>query len=195
LPWTLSQPSFDALLARLDVNREQAGVAYEALRRRLVRYFEWQSCDAAEDCADTVLSRLARKIQEGVVIASVQSYALGVARFVVKEAAAAQGRQRTIATQPGDLNQPAPREEEVSQSRMVCLDTCLEQLPARSRDLVLRYYEHQGRAKIDQREAIARQFGISSLALRGRVHRIKAGLEECLFQCLNDATTKRAQRF
>jgi DNA-directed RNA polymerase specialized sigma24 family protein len=186
--WTLTQPSFDALLARLDADRERAGLAYEEIRKRLVRYFEWQSSRAPEDHADTVLSRLARKIEQGEEIENVHRYAVGVARLVAKEVAAEQGRRHAILAQHEALDRAAiTPEKDQPDDRVSCLDTCLKQLPASSRDLLLEYYEHEGRTKIDHRDSMARHRGISGLALRGRVHRVKASLEECVFRCLDTA--------
>jgi hypothetical protein len=46
--WELTQSEFDSLLARLDPDRERAGVLYEMLRRKLVQLFEWQGWPATE---------------------------------------------------------------------------------------------------------------------------------------------------
>ena len=188
MAWTLTQPSFDALLARLDADRERAGLAYEEIRRRLVRYFEWQSSAAPEDHADTVLSRIARKIEQGEEIENVHRYAAGVARLVAKEVAGEQARRHATLARHEALDRAAVApEEDQPDARMPCLDTCLKQLPAPSRELLLEYYEYEGRTKIDHRGSMAHHLGISGLALRGRVHRIKASLEECVFHCLDTA--------
>jgi DNA-directed RNA polymerase specialized sigma24 family protein len=179
---TLTQPSFDALLVRLDPDRDRAGLAYEQLRKRLVRYFEWQSCTMPDDRADTVFSRLAHRIEQGEPIVSVHAYAMGIARLVVREAVTEQYRQASIAAQSAAVDVHVEDEPDV---RLPCLDTCLSRLMERSRKLILDYYEFQGRAKIERREAMARDLGITGLALRGRVHRIKAGLETCVLTCLD----------
>src|SRR5262245_36996143 len=86
--WVLSQNAWDTLLARLGPDEHAAAVEYERLRERLVKYFEWHGSIASEDHADTVLTRIARKVEEGEKILNIRGYALGVARFVLKETAA-----------------------------------------------------------------------------------------------------------
>ena len=61
----LSQELFDRLLAALSADRAAAGVLYEQLRGRLVRFFHWEGCVHAEDLADEVLNRAAVRIASG----------------------------------------------------------------------------------------------------------------------------------
>ncbi len=61
---TLTQTGFDKLLATLDADREQAGVKYESLRARLIKFFEWRNCESAEELTDTVFDRIIGKITD-----------------------------------------------------------------------------------------------------------------------------------
>src|ERR1051326_5706272 len=62
----LTQQAFDALLACLDSDRERAAEKYETLRLKLVKFFEWRACAvAAQDLADEVINRVARRIDGG----------------------------------------------------------------------------------------------------------------------------------
>jgi hypothetical protein len=63
-PWTLTQESFDRLLAWLAPNREQAGKKYEEVRSRLVRGFTSHGCPVPEDLADETINRVAKKLPE-----------------------------------------------------------------------------------------------------------------------------------
>ena len=58
-------------------------------------------------------------------------------------------------------------------------------------NLILRYYEGEGREKIDNRLELAAKLKIPLNALRIRVHRIKRTLEDCIAECLERATAKR----
>src|SRR5215471_17685579 len=86
MPASLTTDSFAKLLARLDPDPDQAGAAYEELRRRLLRFFEWRSAPVPDEHTDEVLNRLARKIDEGVIVHNLNSYCHEIARLVLLEA-------------------------------------------------------------------------------------------------------------
>jgi DNA-directed RNA polymerase specialized sigma24 family protein len=181
--WVLDQSSWNALLARLGPDPHSAGVAYDALHRQLVRFFEWHGCMATEEHADTALTRVARKIQEGEHVLNVPAYALAVARYVLREVA---GQRKPSPFNEAIATGPAvsPASEEREQPA-ACLDSCLEQLPQRSRELVLQYYEGEGRRKIANHRTMADHLGITERALRLRVFRIRGTLEQCVHRCLH----------
>jgi hypothetical protein len=64
--WTLTQESFDKLLAWLDPNRERAGEEYEHVRRTLISFFLSQSSHRPEELADETINRVAQNIDESV---------------------------------------------------------------------------------------------------------------------------------
>jgi DNA-directed RNA polymerase specialized sigma24 family protein len=82
-------------------------------------------------------------------------------------------------TVPPDLEDSSEAETQLG-----CLDGCLEKLPAEIRSLILEYYQFRRQAKIDHRRALAEGFGIPVNALRIRVHRVRAQLEECVTDCI-----------
>jgi len=61
----LTSKAFAKLLAKLSADPEIAGIEYEELRRRLIKFFEWRGAFFPEDLADETLNRTARKIDEG----------------------------------------------------------------------------------------------------------------------------------
>jgi DNA-directed RNA polymerase specialized sigma24 family protein len=77
---------------------------------------------------------------------------------------------------------PVEDDDEESDARD-CFDACLDSLPADSRDLILRYYVDERRAKIDGRVELAKTLGITSAALRSRAQRIRDRLEKCVGRC------------
>ena len=50
--WALSQRGFDRLLDRLGPDRERAGERYEALRFKLIKFFEWRGSPFPEGDTD-----------------------------------------------------------------------------------------------------------------------------------------------
>jgi len=177
--WILTQESFDALLAWLDPQRDQAGKKYEDIRLRLIKIFTCRGCCEPEDLADETINRVSKKLKE---IESGYSgdparYFYGVANKVHLE------YLRRRPSQP-----PPPRQEDTEdlEQEYQCLERCMQKLTPDNRQLVLQYYQEEKRAKIDHRRQLAEQLGIALNALRIRAHRIRASLQECVQTCLNE---------
>jgi DNA-directed RNA polymerase specialized sigma24 family protein len=184
--WVLSQTSFDKLLSSLDPDRESAGEKYEVLRLKLLKYFEWRGCPSPDVYVDETINRLARRISEGETITDVSSYSYGIARLVMLEVLkqgekerAALSRAEAVAP---DAAWPVPECE--TDPRLTCFRSCISNLPEDKRRLITDYYYRQKREKIDRRKELADRMGIPLNALRIRVHRTKAKLEQCVSECL-----------
>lgn len=179
----LNRESLDALLACLDSDRDRAAEKYEAIRRKLIRLFEWRGCEFPEELADMTLDRVGKRMSEGVKVESTDplSYVYGVAHLVYKEEwrRAAQ-KQKFLNSK--DLH-PIPPEEEPEDQRLACLKKCLGQLPADQRRLLLDYHKGE-EGNIRSRKKLADELGIPINALRIRVHRIRRKLEDCIGSCL-----------
>jgi len=181
----LTAQTFAKLLDRLDADREQAGEKYEDLRRTLSRFFEWRGAPFPEDHTDDALTRVARKLHEGVEIRNVRGYCYEVARLVWLEALKGPDSKRepleadhqntTVIT---SVDEAAERE-----TRMICLDQCLENLPADGRKLLLEYYQDESRSHIDRRKALAASLKLNREALANRAQRLRAKLEQCVTRC------------
>jgi RNA polymerase sigma factor (sigma-70 family) len=188
----------EALLRFLDPNRDQAAVRYEALRHRLVRFFVWKGCIEAEELADDVFDRVARRLGRGDEIYSDDPtrFLQGVARLVYLE------YTRKLAKKPTLLDtgkHPIVRREEPDYSRQA-LVSCLEGLRPQEREMLLLYYDlesavrpEDGRmvleesavgAKGKRRRELAERFGLTVNSLRIRVHRIRTRLEKCVREYL-----------
>jgi DNA-directed RNA polymerase specialized sigma24 family protein len=172
--------AFGALLARLSTDGGDAS-AYEALRRRLIQFFKLHVPAEADDLADVVLDRLARRIHEGIDVASVPSYALGIARMVLHEAYAKSARRHLAEADPT----LAPDEDSADDARdlesvLAALRSCLEAAGATARGLILAYYGGDGALRIATRKRLADEHGISLNALRNRALRLRDALEECV---------------
>lgn len=175
----LTQESFDLLLEWLDEDREQAGQKYERIRLRLIKIFTCRGCAEAEDQADETISRVSSKVQE--IKATYQGdpalYFYGVANKLHLEYLRQPHRQPL----PTYLAAETPEDRE---AELECLDRCIGELSPASRDLVLRYYTQERRAKIEDRKRLADEIGIAVNALRIRAHRIRLTLQQCVSQCL-----------
>ncbi|HEV7373694.1 MAG TPA: sigma-70 family RNA polymerase sigma factor [Pyrinomonadaceae bacterium] len=184
--WVLTKEALDNLLDWLDTDREQAGKKYEEIRQNLVKIFTWRGYAAAEDLADETINRVTRKVPEFIKVYSGDPalYFYGVARNLLLE------QQKSVLSRssllPPDLPDASTREEDMDKrdQELSCLEHCLKQLSASSREFVLNYYQKQKQAKIDFRRELAQQLGISSNNLRVKMHRIRALLYDCILRCL-----------
>ncbi len=175
-----SDDAFAALLARLAVDGGNAG-AYESLRRRLIQFFRLHVPADADDLADVVLDRLARRIHEGTDVASVPSYALGIARMVLHEARAKSARRHLAEADP-TLVPDAGAEDDARELEgvLVALRACLTAAGAAAHTLILAYYGGDGALRIATRKRLADEHGISLNALRNRALRLRDALEDCV---------------
>jgi len=181
IEWDLTPEAFEQLLFWLNPNREQAGRKYEEIRRKLIKIFTCRGCVCPEELADETMNRVTRKVPEiiGNYVGDPSLYFCGVAHNVHLE---------YVRKKPNLLPPPAPDPPEETERDYECLEQCMERLTSKSRELVLEYYQAEKRAKIDRRKELASRLGIAVNALRIRAHRIRANLQECVFEC-----TKRKQ--
>ena len=158
---------------------ESPGERYEELRRRLLLFFAANRHMGGEDAADETLDRVARRLSEGAKAESVERFALGVARNVVKEG---WKRPRAAEVDWGRVRaeEPAPVHPAAG-----CLDECLGKMAPASRRWVERFYSGDGGEKIRARAALAAELGIDGNALRVRMHRVRVKLESCVRECMS----------
>jgi RNA polymerase sigma factor (sigma-70 family) len=180
--WVLTGKAFERFLACLDSDPERAGEQYEAIRQKLVKFFDWRGAHFPEECADETINRLIRKLEFGETIRDIPTYCLGIARLVFLEMLKKpESRQVNL----DDLSSfTAPSIEQEDSTQLACFDRCLSELPIESRQLILQYYQDEQRTKINNRQAIADRLGIAVNALRSRVQRIRDKLERCITNCI-----------
>lgn len=179
--WQLSNGALQLLLTRLDADPERAGERYEALRRTLLKYFEWRGALEPDTCADETLDRMARKIEQGAEVPDLRSYAYGIARLIMLERARSMDvRHVTLDRTLLTVAAPEPVTEE---PMMTCLERCLAELPDASRAVILGYYADERRTKIDGRQRLARELGLTAAALRNRAQRLRDRLGDCIMRC------------
>lgn len=180
--WCLTEEAFAKLLAAFSQDPDEAARQYEALRTRLIRYFEWRRVSLAEDRTDETFNRIAKRIEEGQQIDNVAAYAFRVAYLISLEA------MKEPQYDELDPEKVPPDDEqfvdEGQERRQKCFDLCLGRLSTERRQVLLDFYEEELRAKIENRKKLADQLKITVNALRIRVHRIRKSLEQCIADCL-----------
>ena len=177
----LNSDAFEALLGWLAPDREEAGKRYEEIRRRLIRIFACRGCGESDILADETINRVARKVDE--LVATYEGdpglYFYGVANKIHLE--------QLKKIKPPVTEWHETKEEEDFEPEFECLDRCMDKLSMDNRDLVLKYYDHETDAKIEQRRLLAEALNIGLNALRIRAHRIRITLYQCIKGCLDES--------
>jgi DNA-directed RNA polymerase specialized sigma24 family protein len=181
---------FRRLLARLDSDPAQAWQAYDTLRQKLVMFFRYHFGLQAEELAEEVLDRIAKK-SDSQEIANVAEFALGVARNLRKEAF-----RRALLIHPSDVataeegRHPQPDPEDViissidAQRKLECLLKCMRRLDAEDRRLLFQYYPSERSDELEeQRLELARKHRLNMSALRTRMARLRDKMEKCFERC------------
>lgn len=199
--WELSYSPFHQLLKWFDEGEDSSGQKYLEMRRRLVLYFDRKNCLSPDELADETFNRVARRLEEegAIVTDSPAHYCYIVARFVLLEALRKQQREESLdeklSTQSwGRIHEPTPTpdvelaaydERQEREQRSSCLDSCISALEPHDRQLIIDYYRGNQRAKIENRNAIAAQMGLTKNALCIRACRIRDKLDLCVKKCLD----------
>lgn len=179
------------LLRRFDLDATRAWERYEDIRRRLVKFFEWNQCAGAEDLADEVLDRVAAK-SDSEEIREVDKYCFGVARFVCLEAHKKMHRVTPSENLPGgedSLPDAHDHSEEIvnrlyEEKRLTCLRKSLAKLTPSDRDLVIQYYSAEEQKQKVFRRELAKKAGLKMGTLRVRTNRLREQLEQLVKRCL-----------
>jgi hypothetical protein len=194
--WVVPQPAPDApepaapmggvpagawqrLLGFLAQGRSDQGAAYERTRARLVEFFTGRGILNAEELADATFDRLLAKLTDADVLAvrSPLGYALRFAHFIYLETVKAEvaHRQRLDSVEPSDPD--SAEAALVERQHLQLVQQGLDELDATDRLLLLSYYEHTGRDRINSRQELCRTLGLNPALLRTRVSRLRAQLE------------------
>jgi DNA-directed RNA polymerase specialized sigma24 family protein len=177
----ISREQFDQLLGWLHPDRAEAGVKYECIRKRLIKFFVCRGSNVPEELADKTINRVARKLPEIVAtyVGDPAHYFCGVAGNIFREAL--RNDKPPVILPP----RPAPPDDE-TEREYACLEKCMAKLNEEERDLVIAYYQRERQAKIDHRKKLAERLGKGLNALRIQACRIRARLQECVLTCLKE---------
>lgn len=176
--WELTGEALSRFLSTLDADPTRAGERYEAIRRTLINFFDWQGAISPEDLTDETINRVVKKIEQGEALRDAAAYSHGVARLVLLEYRKATVARRADLEDASTL--PAPTIQETSDDRRESLQKCLAELTPENRQMVLAYYREEKQEKIDARAALALELDIPLNALRSRVQRLRDRLEQCV---------------
>ena len=177
--WILTRGAFDLLLAQLDTDRQQAGTKYEALRRKLVKFFQWRGCSLPEDLADDTINRVARNLEAGENIRHLAAYCVGIARHVFLESLRTRRQEEALQA----VTHPSPTAPD-EDPRRECFERCLKELSPENFQLIVQYYQEDKKVRIEARRNLAGRLGIPPNALRIRAHRIRVRLQGCVEDCM-----------
>ncbi len=183
----LSPDAFQAFLSWLAPHDEESGEAYEKARRRLILFFAARQCREPETLADKTIDIAIRKIFEISPVSEPMAYLFGIAKNIHREYLREIEREKEAHSSP--FSAPAADSEAESDRLHEHLERCLQKLPSEDRGLVLTYYKHSGKAKIEQRRVLANQFNLTLNALRNRIFRINRRLERCIADGVNQSPT------
>lgn len=178
-----TQEVFDQLLLCLNPDRERAGEEYELLRLKLLEYFRARSCQHADELVDETLNRLARKVAGGEEIREMGRYCYGLARFVWKESLR-DPKNKLDPIDDAPLPPVVTPDRLIEKERLACFQHCLQSLTVEERELMVSYWEHDEQPHSTVRRELAARLGISPVALRIRVSRIKNKFKACFANCL-----------
>lgn len=196
----LTGEAFDGLLDYLAPNqREEAARKYEELRLSLLTYFATRGAADPDELADESLNRVAYRLAEGEIIRAPNPiyYVLAVARNVWREQLAQPQKLVSFADLPQELAVPIASPEELllefeqrlqAEQKYDCFAQCLAVLAETDRTLLTEYHQGRGRAQSQQRQAMAKQFGVTLGSLRNRVSRIRERLATCVQECMEQET-------
>src|SRR5262245_29922660 len=98
-PEGMTAEELEALLERLDPDRERAGDRYVEIRKRLVRLLQWRGSANPEELADEAINRVARKLarkKTAIESSDPFNYFCGVVHLLHKEALRRLERERRM---------------------------------------------------------------------------------------------------
>ena len=172
---------YEALFEWLGPTRDEGEKKYREIENRLFRLLLKKGCTDPEDCVAEAIDRVILKAPQlkDTYVGNPLWYFIRFAINVHKEHL--HRKEVPFETVPDAVIQP-----EVDLAGE-CLRECLTHLADDQRNLVLDYHVDIKKAKIDLHRSMAEELGLTTNALRLRVHRLRSALEKCVLACLNGA--------
>jgi DNA-directed RNA polymerase specialized sigma24 family protein len=174
-------PEAFAMLLKALGDSSSRGNQYEKLRSKLIFFFSRRLLRFPEDLADEVLDRLAFRLSQGTEIASIEAFALGIARHVAQEQSARKDLHQGVDNTFFD-NIPSNSATQSSEEEIVRMERCLKKLPSSEARLLKSYYLSTTNELIRARRSLAEKLGISQLALRQRVFLARQKMRDCMIE-------------
>lgn len=154
----------------LDADANRAEEKYRSLRVRLKSFFQQNSIWDADLATDETIERVLVRISEGADLhAGVPAYCYGVAKFILLERRRRRPTEEFVEVAAVATGSSAIGLEPTEQR--VLLKELLNGIPDQDdRRLFCRYHA-------EDRKKLAEELGVTELALRIKVHRIKGQIE------------------
>jgi hypothetical protein len=173
---------FEKLLAWLDPDRDQAGCKFQTIHSRLIKIFASRGCVDAATLADEVVNRVAVRIDTVKKnypdpLRCCLGFVENVYREYIKE-------QQKIDNQ---IQPDSSRDPDELEKEDQCLTECLETLTQPDRKFFIRYFQGEGRARIDARKKLAKELRITANALRIKAHHLRMQMHQCMVTCLSQS--------
>lgn len=179
----ISQEKFEKLLNWLNSDRELAGIKYESIRLRLIKFFTLRTYHSPDELADITIDIVAEKID--TIVENYEGdpalYFYGVGKNVFLKY-----KNSSQIELPAHLTQQNTTEDEETFQKHQCLESCLQNLKKEDRELITAYYQESKSEKIKLRKNLADKKGVSTKNLRVHIHRLKETLEKCIRHCLKN---------
>ncbi len=189
--WVLTAEAFGKLLLSFDENQEKASLIYEDIRKRLIRQFTAGQSLFADEQADEVFNRIARKIAEENFMLDRENpypYFHQVARYVLleyqrKSRRKILGLEDLSAGEEPSYNTADILEKTYEKFRtelgLKALRQCREHLDTQELVMLDKYNEALGKDKKHRHQQLAINLGKSQNALKISVSRARNKLIEC----------------
>jgi RNA polymerase sigma factor (sigma-70 family) len=181
----LNYESFNFAFNKVFGHANDPGVAYEQLRRKLIRIFLSHGHSAeAEYLTDDVIDRILKKACDGSLPIEGDNdafprFALGVARNVLHEQLRERKKRERVANSYIEMLWQMDSFQEVEHFKL--LASCFGQLQSSERELLTKYYGVRRR----ETKRLAAELGMTHENLRIQVFRLRKRLREMVDQYLN----------
>lgn len=178
---SLTQEAFSSLLCWLSPSPEQAARNYLDMRSKLIKFFIRKGCAHSDELADRTLDRAALIVHNdpGKYV-NPMALCCGVGKRIWLEYLR---EEASTILDVKDIPSPPNQAAEFSKHEETCLNSCLEKLSERDRDLITQYHQFQGSQKIAKRKQMAEAHGGIN-KLRITAHRIRIRLHDCVSGCV-----------
>lgn len=180
---SLTQESFEQLLAWLHADPEEAGKKYVKIRSDLTKKFISHHRPQPERLSDFTIDRVAKKVPEirDNYVGDPERYFHRVAYYVLLESMAKDVDELEL---DESLPLPTPEKDEDIEAEFNCLEKCMGHLSPQKEYLIRHYYVGEKGAKIQQRKELANRFNLELPALRVQALRIRLDLKCCIRDCM-----------
>jgi len=170
---------FDKLLLWFNADRNTAGESLTKIHTRLVQIFTSRHCPEGDELADEVVNRVTVRI---VSVRDNYPSAAQCCMAFVENVYREWLRDQKIRINAREPDKPRRHDDLEREDR--CLTKCLQTLDERDRDVFVRYFEGEGRARINARDKLAQERALTANALRIKAHRLRKRMRICIEECL-----------